>query len=35
MAITPMADRVVKIKSGKVDSIVDNPNPMSITDIEW
>jgi putative ABC transport system ATP-binding protein len=35
MAITPMADRVVKIKSGKVDSIMDNPNPMSITDIEW
>jgi len=35
MAITPMADRVVKIKSGKVDAITDNPAPMSITEIEW
>jgi len=35
MAITPMADRVVKIKSGKIDSVVDNPSPISISDIEW
>jgi putative ABC transport system ATP-binding protein len=35
MAITPMADRVVKIKNGKVESIIDNPAPVSITDIEW
>jgi len=35
MAITPMADRVVKIKSGKVESVVDNPSPVSISDIEW
>jgi len=35
IAITPMADRVVKIKSGKVESVVDNPAPMSISDIEW
>jgi len=35
MAITPMADRVVKIKSGKVESIADNPEPMPISDIEW
>ena len=35
MAITPMADRVVKIKSGKVESITDNPEPASISDIEW
>jgi putative ABC transport system ATP-binding protein len=35
MAITPMADRVVKIKSGKVETITDNPSPTSITDIEW
>jgi len=35
LAITPMADRVVKIKSGKVESVIDNPAPVSITDIEW
>jgi len=34
-AITPMADRVVKIKSGKVDSIKDNPNPTPVEEIEW
>jgi len=35
LAITPMADKVVKIKSGKVESVIDNPAPVSITDIEW
>jgi len=35
LAITPMADRVVKIKSGKVESTTDNTMPMSISDIEW
>ena len=34
-AITPMADRVVKIKSGKVESVTDNPSPSSVTEIEW
>ena len=35
LAITPMADRVVKIKSGKVESTTENTMPMSISDIEW
>jgi putative ABC transport system ATP-binding protein len=35
MAITPMADRVVRIKSGKVESSVDNPSPLPISEIEW
>ncbi|MDR2570077.1 MAG: ABC transporter ATP-binding protein [Oscillospiraceae bacterium] len=35
MAITPMADRVVKIKSGIVESVIDNPEPTCITEIEW
>jgi len=35
LAITPMADRVVKIKSGKVESVTDNPAPVSISDLEW
>jgi len=35
LAITPMADRVVRIKSGKVESVTDNFAPASISDIEW
>ena len=34
-AITPMADRIVKIKSGKVESVTDNPSPMPVSEIEW
>jgi len=35
MAITPMADRVVKINSGKVESVTDNNNPINVSEIEW
>lgn len=35
MAIAPMADRVVKIKSGKVEAVTDNPNPTPVSGIEW
>ena len=35
MAITQMADRIIKIKSGKVDAITENPNPSSVADLEW
>ncbi|MCL2776256.1 MAG: ABC transporter ATP-binding protein, partial [Oscillospiraceae bacterium] len=35
MAITPMANKVVKINSGKVESIINNDNPTAISDIEW
>ena len=34
-AITPMADRIVKIKSGKVRSVIDNPSPTPVSEIEW
>ncbi|MCL1853242.1 MAG: ABC transporter ATP-binding protein [Peptococcaceae bacterium] len=34
-AITPMADRIVKIKSGKVESVVDNAYPLPVSEIEW
>ena len=34
-AIAPMADKVIKIKNGKVASIAINPNPISIDKIEW
>ena len=35
MAITPMADRVVRIKSGKIAQIKDNPAPICVSEIEW
>ena len=34
-AITPMADRVISMKSGRVVDITTNENPMSVEDIEW
>ena len=34
-AIAPMADRVIKIKNGKVAEMKQNQMPMSVTDIEW
>lgn len=34
-AIAPMADKVIKFKSGTVDDIIINDNPKSIDSIEW
>ena len=34
-AITPMADRIVKIKSGQVEYVRDNPSPKPVSEIEW
>lgn len=34
-AIAPMADRVIKIKNGKVADMRRNEAPMSVADIEW
>lgn len=34
-AITPMANRVINMRSGKVISNVINPNPVPIEQIEW
>lgn len=34
-ALTAMADRVVKIKNGTIDSVTVNESPVSIEDIEW
>ena len=34
-AITPMADRVIKLQSGKVESDTINENPVSVDLIEW
>jgi len=34
-AIAPMADRVIKIKNGKVSKMTINEHPISIDQIEW
>ncbi|MEE1187075.1 MAG: ABC transporter ATP-binding protein [Acutalibacteraceae bacterium] len=34
-ALTPMADRVIKLKNGAVDRIIKNAEPFSVDDIEW
>lgn len=34
-ALTPMADRVIKIKNGKVTQVTQNENPVSVDTIEW
>lgn len=34
-AITPMADRVIKIKNSKVSKVTLNPDPVSVDTIEW
>ena len=34
-AIALMADRVIKIKNGRVDKIIENPQPVPVETIEW
>ena len=34
-ALTPMADRVINIKNGKVGDIIENPDPTPVEEIEW
>jgi putative ABC transport system ATP-binding protein len=34
-AIAPIADTVITVKNGKVESVNKNSNPMSIESIEW
>lgn len=35
LAITPMADKVIKIKNGKVSDVTINKNPTPVERIEW
>lgn len=35
LALTPMGDKVIKVRSGKIESIQHNANPMDINDIEY
>lgn len=34
-ALTPMADKVIHIKNGKVSSMEENANPVPVEEIEW
>lgn len=34
-AIAPMADRVIRVKNSKIDSVVINKTPVSVDTIEW
>lgn len=34
-ALTPMADRVIRLKNGQVEEILINENPVSVDTIEW
>lgn len=34
-ALAPMADRLIRFKSGKVIEITENPDPVPISEIEW
>ena len=34
-ALTPMADKVIRIKNGKVSSMEKNDNPIPVEKIEW
>ncbi len=34
-ALTAMADRVIRIRSGRAVSNEVNPNPVPVEDIEW
>lgn len=35
MAIAPMADRMIRLKNGKVVEITTNPEPVDVSLIEW
>jgi putative ABC transport system ATP-binding protein len=34
-AITPIADKIITVKNGKVESVQKNHNPLSIESLEW
>ena len=34
-AIVPMADRVIRVKNSRVESVKTNPEPVDVREIEW
>ena len=35
LALTPMGDKVIRVKNGKIESVVVNENPTPVERIEW
>ncbi len=35
LALTPMGDKVIKVKNGKISSITINEKPTQVENIEW
>lgn len=35
LALTPMGDKVIRVKNGKIESVVINENPTPVERIEW
>lgn len=35
LALTPMGDKMIKVKNGKIESVVVNDNPIPVERIEW
>lgn len=35
LALTPMGDKIVKVKNGKIESVEINENPVPVERIEW
>lgn len=35
LALTPMGDKVIKVRSGKIENITYNEHPMDVNDIEY
>ena len=35
LALTPMGDKVIRLKSGKISGITVNPDPVPVESIEW
>ncbi len=35
LALTPMGDKVIRVKNGKIESVVLNENPTPVERIEW
>lgn len=35
LALTPMGDKVIKVKNGKIENVIVNENPTPVERIEW
>ena len=35
LALIPMGDKVIKLKSGLVEQVQINESPLSVEDLEW